>query len=325
MGNLLGVSENERESGEHRIGRYLACRRGWIGALWLASLALERHGPHSDFIERFSGSERAVADYLAEDVLAQQPASVRDFLLRTSILRTLDAQVCQALVPRADGAAMLQALEQAHLFLVPLADEAQGGQGGHSWRYHSMFADFLRAQLLREQPGELTRLHLAASGWYESCGRPVPAIEASPETSPAVEVVAASRAPAAGIASHSLQIRLQWSTANHLDAVCRMGPHCFDQGRHAFLNRQSAHVDPAVPARPVGRRQLIDEIRFHVNPISWQPPRNELATAKLIERDVSRHLVTPGAQSLVQRHHRGHGCGLHRRFTVAAVLHRRPR
>src|SRR5256885_4572365 len=80
-------------------------------------------------------------------------------------------------VPRADGAAMLQALEQAHLFLVPLADEAQGGQGGHSWRYHSMFADFLRAQLLREQPGELTRLHLAASGWYESCGRPVPAIE----------------------------------------------------------------------------------------------------------------------------------------------------
>ncbi|HBY35071.1 MAG TPA: helix-turn-helix transcriptional regulator, partial [Delftia acidovorans] len=93
------------------LARLLDKTEGWIGALWLASLALERHGPHSDFIERFSGSERAVADYLAEDVLAQQPASVRDFLLRTSILRTLDAQVCQALVPRADGAAMLQALE----------------------------------------------------------------------------------------------------------------------------------------------------------------------------------------------------------------------
>ncbi|RYF81834.1 MAG: helix-turn-helix transcriptional regulator, partial [Comamonadaceae bacterium] len=82
--------------------RLLDKTEGWIGALWLASLALERHGPHSDFVERFSGSDRAVADYLAEDVLAQQSQEVRDFLLRTSILRTLDAQVCQALAPRSD-------------------------------------------------------------------------------------------------------------------------------------------------------------------------------------------------------------------------------
>lgn len=147
---------------------------GWIGALWLASLALERHGPHSDFVQRFSGSERAVADYLAEDVLAQQGEEVRAFLLRTSILRTLDAQVCQALMPRTDCTAMLAQLEAANLFLSPLSPLSDNA---HSYRYHSLFADFLRAQLQRERPDEFARLHLAASAWYEAAGRPVPAIE----------------------------------------------------------------------------------------------------------------------------------------------------
>lgn len=148
---------------------------GWPAALWLASLALERHGTGAGFIERFSGSDRAVADYLAEDVLAHQPREVRDFLLRTSILRQLDASVCQALNPRSDSSAILEQLAAANLFLTPVRGDA-GTEAG-AWRYHSLFADFLRAQLARERPEELARLHLAASGWYESQDRPVPAID----------------------------------------------------------------------------------------------------------------------------------------------------
>ena len=149
---------------------------GWVAALWLASLALERRGSGSDFIERFSGSNRAVADYLAEDVLAQQTPEVRGFLLRTSILRDLNASLCQALNPRADSVRILAQLEAANVFLIPLAADAQG-TGGPAWRYHSLFADFLRAQLQREMPDEFARLHLSASGWYEAEQRPVPAIE----------------------------------------------------------------------------------------------------------------------------------------------------
>ncbi|MDN6883750.1 LuxR C-terminal-related transcriptional regulator [Variovorax sp. CAN2819] len=147
---------------------------GWVAAIWLASMALERHGTGAatGFVERFSGSDRAVAEYLAEDVLAHQPKEVRDFLLRTSILRQLDASVCQALCPRMDCAAILERLAASNLFLTPV----MSGDGG-AWRYHSLFADFLRAQLAREMPGEPARLHLAASGWYESHGRPVPAID----------------------------------------------------------------------------------------------------------------------------------------------------
>ena len=153
------------------LGRLHDKTEGWVTALWLAALALERHGSVADFVDRFSGSHRAVADYLAEDVLAHQPAEVRDFLLRTSILRQLDEAVCRALLPRADSARILAHLEAANLFLAPIA-----GENGR-YRYHALFADFMRAQLAREHPDEMARLHLAASGWYEAQGRPVPAID----------------------------------------------------------------------------------------------------------------------------------------------------
>lgn len=148
---------------------------GWVAAIWLASMALERPGVAADFVERFSGSDRAVAEYLAEDVLAHQPGLIRDFLLRTSILRQVDASVCQALNPRGNSAAILEQLAASNLFLTPISGDGSGEV--HTWRYHSLFADFLRAQLQREHPDELARLHLAASGWYESQGRPVPAID----------------------------------------------------------------------------------------------------------------------------------------------------
>lgn len=144
---------------------------GWVAALWLASMALERHGSGSDFISRFSGSTRAVADYLAEDVLAHQSSEVREFLLRTSILRHLTVPLCQALNPRLDSARILHQLEAANVFVSPVAGEE------NAWRYHSLFADFLQAQLKRQHPDDFARLHLSASGWYESQGQPVQAID----------------------------------------------------------------------------------------------------------------------------------------------------
>jgi LuxR family maltose regulon positive regulatory protein len=144
---------------------------GWITALWLASLALERRADRSEFIRHFSGSDRAVAGYLAEDVLTNQPPYMRDFLLRTSILRHLSESLCNALLPQTDSAAILTQLEEAGLFLAPV----EGAQ--KAYRYHNLFAEFLRMQLSREMPEEFTRLHWAASQWYESQGRIVPAID----------------------------------------------------------------------------------------------------------------------------------------------------
>ncbi|OYU95855.1 MAG: helix-turn-helix transcriptional regulator, partial [Burkholderiales bacterium PBB5] len=150
---------------------------GWVAALWLASMALDaviaRRGSVAEFIAQFSGSNRAVADYLAEDVLARQSPDVRSVLLRTSLLRQLTVPLAQALCPRQDVPRILAQLEAANLFLTPVGHDG----AERAWRYHALFADFLRAQLVREQPDELARLHLAASGWYEAQGRAVPAID----------------------------------------------------------------------------------------------------------------------------------------------------
>lgn len=155
----------------------LAKTEGWAAALWLATLALERHPDPATFVARFSGSERGVADYLAEDVLGRQPPELRHFMLRTSILRRLDLPLCQALMAgttHAECAAILAKLEADSIFLSVLVT-APGEPP--AWRYHPLFADFLQAQAARDFPDELPRLHLAAAGWYETQGRPVPAID----------------------------------------------------------------------------------------------------------------------------------------------------
>ena len=174
-GAFLGQRSRMPALSAQRLDQLHRKTEGWVAAIWLASMALERPGVAADFVERFSGSDRAVAEYLAEDVLAHQPGAIRDFLLRTSILRQVDASVCQALNPRGNSAAILEQLAASNLFLTPISGEGSGAV--HSWRYHSLFADFLRAQLQRERPDELARLHLAASAWYESQDRPVPAID----------------------------------------------------------------------------------------------------------------------------------------------------
>ncbi|MEO8299868.1 MAG: LuxR C-terminal-related transcriptional regulator [Burkholderiales bacterium] len=147
---------------------------GWAAALWLASVALESHPRPGEFIRRFSGTDGSLSDYLAEDVLSGLPPDVRDFVLRTSILRTLNVPLCNALLPQAESgtiAAILRRLEAGNVFLVPIEGDERG------WRYHSLFSEFLRAQFAAQAPDEVPRLHRAASVWFESEQRVVPAVD----------------------------------------------------------------------------------------------------------------------------------------------------
>ena len=59
---------------------------------------------------------------------------------------------------------MLEALDRANLFLVPLDDHR------HWYRYHHLFAEVLRARLIEEQPDEVPELHRRASAWHEQHG-----------------------------------------------------------------------------------------------------------------------------------------------------------
>ena len=134
---------------------------GWIAGLQLAALSMGGRPEEGmgDFVAAFGGSHRHVIDYLADEVLAQQPDEIRSFLRQTSILDRLTAPLCDALTGRDDSTAILRQLEQANLFLVPLDDR-------RSWyRYHQLFVEFLRTGL-DEAIG--AGQHLRAARWYES-------------------------------------------------------------------------------------------------------------------------------------------------------------
>jgi LuxR family maltose regulon positive regulatory protein len=143
---------------------------GWIAALQLAALSLQGRDDVAGFIADFAGDDRYIVDYLAEEVLQRQPEHVHQFLLQTSILDRLSGPLCDAVTGQDGGRAMLESLDRANLFLVPLDDRRRW------WRYHHLFADVLHTHLLDEQPDDVPDLHRRASRWYEEHGEPAPAI-----------------------------------------------------------------------------------------------------------------------------------------------------
>ncbi len=134
---------------------------GWIAGLQLAALALKDRKDASGFVKAFNGSHPYITRYLMEEVFDQQPENVQDFLLYTSILERLIAPLCDAVTGQTNGKAMLEWLDRANLFMIPLDDERQW------YRYHRLFADFLSDRLRVQQPHQVARLHRSAAYWFE--------------------------------------------------------------------------------------------------------------------------------------------------------------
>ncbi len=146
---------------EAAVAALTARTEGWAAGLKLAALSLRGQADPAGFVAAFSGSHRFVLDYLADEVLDGQPGQVRAFLLETSVLERLSGELCDAVTGRAGSQELLQDIERAGLFLVPL-DEVRGW-----WRYHHLFADLLRARLEQEEPGRVQELHRAAAAWSD--------------------------------------------------------------------------------------------------------------------------------------------------------------
>lgn len=144
---------------------------GWIAGLQLAALSLRGRDDPAEFIAAFSGTHRHILDYLAEEVLDRQPDEDRRFLLQTAVLERLTADLCAALTGRADSQATLERLDRENLFLIPL-DEERGW-----YRYHHLFAEFLRNRLRQISPALVPDLHRRAAAWYEGHGLPFEAVE----------------------------------------------------------------------------------------------------------------------------------------------------
>src|SRR5579872_1368946 len=157
-----------RTLGLHLSGEDIAAiearTEGWIAGLQLAALSMQGRKDISAFLKAFTGSQRYIIDYLTEEVLARQPELVQTFLLQTAILERLQGSLCEAVIGRHGGQAMLEQLEQANLFLTPLDDERLW------YRYHQLFAEALRHRLQRKHSALVPELHRRASAWYEQQG-----------------------------------------------------------------------------------------------------------------------------------------------------------
>ncbi|MGJ3240722.1 MAG: LuxR C-terminal-related transcriptional regulator [Anaerolineae bacterium] len=155
---------------EENIAKIEQRTEGWIAGLQLAALSMQGHTDPTQFIATFSGSHRYVVDYLVEEVLNTQPEDVRLFLLQTSILERLNAELCEAITGEDNSQQILERLERDNLFLVPLDNTRQW------YRYHHLFGDALQIYLENQYADDVVILHKRASNWYKTQDKPFEAI-----------------------------------------------------------------------------------------------------------------------------------------------------
>ena len=137
----------------------IGCTEGWAAGIRLAAMSLDGHPDPEQFVKQLYAEDSAITGYLVEEVLNPQPAVLRNFLLRTSILDRFCADIAGEL--SGDGpqaVSTLSALAETNAFVQPL---------GNGWyRYHPLLAEILRLKLRHESPRQVPDLHRRAAGWY---------------------------------------------------------------------------------------------------------------------------------------------------------------
>ena len=153
--NVMGVHLPKREM------EILESRtEGWAAGLQLAALSLKDSVDKAKFVDAFGGTHRHVLDYLIEEVLKSQTEDLKEFLRRTSILDQLSSSLCGAVTGQKDSGKYLHYLESNNLFLIALDEE-------RTWyRFHALFAELLKNQLLQAEPEQVDQLQERAANWY---------------------------------------------------------------------------------------------------------------------------------------------------------------
>ncbi len=198
-----------RPLGPDQVAALVGRTEGWVTGLQLAAMMLRLHEDEDRFITQFSGSDRLIADYLSEEVLEAQPASRRAFLLQSSVLDEMSADLVARLTGAPDAQLVLEALERESMFLVPLDDRREW------FRFHHLFRDLLRFRLRAEDPGAERRLLELAASWHRERG----------EVGPAVECLLRARS---------------WERA--LDLIMSRGNEIFERGQMATVIRWISQI-----------------------------------------------------------------------------------
>ena len=214
---------------------------GWLVGLQLAALSLSRQDDPSAWVATFRGNQRLILDYLQEEILSRQSASIRRFLLRVCILPRMNASLCQAVTGKAGNQQMLETLEKNHLFVVPLDEQREW------YRFHDLFREALLARLQEIQPELMPTLYERAARWYEHHGLIPEAIDAS--------LNAKSFAHAASLIERSIDSK---SLRNAYHTLCR------------WLGQMPKEVIRVQPALSFLYALAIMFTSLRLDPASWE-------------------------------------------------------
>jgi LuxR family transcriptional regulator, maltose regulon positive regulatory protein len=165
----------------------LSRTEGWAVGVQLAALSLQHHPRRAEFLLDFAGDDRHIADYLRDEVLARLDGDLRRFLLVTSILDRFCAPLCEAVTGEAGAQEHLDELERRNLFLIPLDHR-------RAWyRYHSLFAEWLRLQPME---GSTEERHRRAGEWladHDAAGEAIHHLLVAGEPEAAADVIERER------------------------------------------------------------------------------------------------------------------------------------
>jgi LuxR family transcriptional regulator, maltose regulon positive regulatory protein len=145
---------------------------GWAAAIALIVMR-QNYGNETALqqqLARYSQSQRHIFEYFAQEILDHQPKNVRQFLLDTCVLDRLEPELCQAITDQTDAPLVLNQLANASLFVIPLSDHEP------IYRYHHLFADFLRDFLHMQDQEQYRNQHIRAAEWYAIHGYIVDAV-----------------------------------------------------------------------------------------------------------------------------------------------------
>ena len=232
---------------------------GWAAGLRLAMISLSGHPDPERFVAEFSGTDRAIGEYLMAEMLGRQPSEVQSMLLRTSVVDRMNGEVADLLAGRSGSEQMLLELEDANAFVVSL--DAQ-----HTWfRYHQLLADFLRLELRRTLADEVPDLHRRAARWFADHGDVVEAVR---HTLAAGDWPDAARLVAdhsfrwvldgqAGTIGTVLQAFPEGASADHPDLALAHAANELNQGRLEEAAAQLGLAESQVQRTPPARRRRL--------------------------------------------------------------------
>ncbi len=254
---LLAASELRLSDAE--VSALYQRTEGWAAGLRLAAISLRGHPDPERFVAEFSGTDRAIGEYLMAEMLERQPSEVQSILLRTSLVDRVNGEIADLLAGRSGSEQMLLELEDANAFVVSL--DAQ-----RTWfRYHQLLADFLRLELRRTSADEVPDLHRRAARWFADHGEVVEAVR---HTLAAGDWPEAARLVAdhsfrwvldgeAGTIGAVLEAFPESAAADHPDLALAHAANELNQGRLEEAAAQLALAESYAESGPPARRRRL--------------------------------------------------------------------